>query len=171
MTDFGPAGQPGTLLAEGAAQFGIFATVRGADAELLRHHQYQCPLTTGIYGTYLGGEKWKKDDLFNGVMVADTVAHIGVLLISGAIILVGAIVLFPQGISINTPTQLADVNAQYGTGGRNTYGCAVGGGFRSAAGEYSAVGMCCSIPASINLPRWRVKRSSGDPWWCWWWRG
>ena len=37
----------------------------------------------------------EKDDLFNGVMVADTVAHIiGVLLISGAIILVGAIVLF-----------------------------------------------------------------------------
>ncbi len=41
MTDFGPLlANPRTLLLGAAAQFGIFATVlRGADAELLRHHQ------------------------------------------------------------------------------------------------------------------------------------
>ena len=40
MTDFGPLlANPRTLLLGAAAQFGIFATVLGADAELLRHHQ------------------------------------------------------------------------------------------------------------------------------------
>ena len=96
-------------------------------------------LTTGIYGTYLGKEKkWKKDDLFNGVMVADTVAHIiGVLLISGAIILVGAIVLFPQGISINTPTQLADLlTPSMGRAAKYIMGVALlGAGFSSLLGN------------------------------------
>ncbi|MEP9947932.1 divalent metal cation transporter [Klebsiella sp. GG_Kp154] len=121
-------------------------------------------LTTGIYGTYLGKEKkWKKDDLFNGVMVADTVAHIiGVLLISGAIILVGAIVLFPQGISINTPTQLADLLTP--SMGRAAKYSPYWGRVSHLYWGILSVGLCCSIPASINLPRWRVKRSSGDPW-------
>lgn len=59
-------------------------------------------VTAGIYGTYLGAEKkWKKEDLFNGAMMADAIAHVvTVILISGAIILVGAIVLNPQGTSI-----------------------------------------------------------------------
>ena len=65
-------------------------------------------ITTGIYNTYLGKEKkWKKEDLFNGVMVTDALVHmISVVLISGAIILVGAIVLNPQGLSIKAPAQL-----------------------------------------------------------------
>ncbi|MFW8236709.1 divalent metal cation transporter, partial [Klebsiella pneumoniae] len=83
-------------------------------------------------------KKWKKDDLFNGVMVADTVAHIiGVLLISGAIILVGAIVLFPQGISINTPTQLADLlTPSMGRAAKYIMGVALlGAGFSSLLGN------------------------------------
>lgn len=66
-------------------------------------------LTTGIYGTYLGNEKkWKKQDLFNGVMMTDAAAHIfGVVVISIAIILVGAIVMNPTGATINAPADLA----------------------------------------------------------------
>ena len=68
-------------------------------------------ITTGIYNTYLGKEKkWKKEDLFNGVMLTDALVHmISVVLISGAIILVGAIVLHPQGLAIKAPAQLAQM--------------------------------------------------------------
>ncbi len=68
-------------------------------------------LTTGIYGTYLGKEKkWSKEDLFNGAMRADAIAHIVcVILISISIMLVGAIVLHPQGVTISQPAQLADL--------------------------------------------------------------
>ncbi len=68
-------------------------------------------VTTGVYGTYLGKEKkWKKEDMFNGVMMADAIAHVGgVVLISGAIILVGAIVLNPTGTVIRSPAQLAEM--------------------------------------------------------------
>lgn len=68
-------------------------------------------VTAGVYGTYLGAEKkWKKEDLFNGVMFSDAMAHvITTILISGAIILVGAIVLHPQGLTIKSPVQLADM--------------------------------------------------------------
>ncbi|WP_080875826.1 Nramp family divalent metal transporter [Oceanobacillus timonensis] len=68
-------------------------------------------ITTALYGTYLSKEKkWKKDDLFNGGMLADSIAHIvGVILVSGAIVLVGAIVLFPNQVVINSPAQLADM--------------------------------------------------------------
>lgn len=70
-------------------------------------------LTTGIYGTYLGHEKkWKKEDLFNGAMKADAIAHVVfVILISAAVMLVGAIVLNPQGIQLKQPAQLADLIA------------------------------------------------------------
>ena len=66
-------------------------------------------ITTGIYGTYLGKEKkWTKADLFNGSMKADAIAHVAVvILISIAIMLVGAIVLHPQGQAISAPAQLA----------------------------------------------------------------
>ncbi|MGO4890424.1 Nramp family divalent metal transporter [Anaerobacillus sp. MEB173] len=68
-------------------------------------------ISTGLYGTYLSGEKkWKKEDLFNGAMLTDSIAHIlGVILVTGAIILVGAIVLHPNQIVINTPAQMADM--------------------------------------------------------------
>ena len=68
-------------------------------------------ITAGIYGTYLGVEKkWKKEDLFNGIMLADAIAHVAaVILISGAIVLVGAIVLHPTGTAIKAPAQLGDL--------------------------------------------------------------
>lgn len=68
-------------------------------------------VTAGIYATYLGKEKkWKQEDLFNGVMFTDALVHIiSVVLISGAIILVGAIVLYPKGQSISAPAQLAEM--------------------------------------------------------------
>ena len=68
-------------------------------------------VTAGIYATYLGKEKkWNKEDLFNGVMFTDALVHvISVVLISGAIILVGAVVLHPQGLSITAPAQLAEL--------------------------------------------------------------
>ena len=66
-------------------------------------------ITTGIYGTYLGVEKkWKKEDMFNGIMFADSITHIlGVCLITGAIVLVGAIVLHPTGQVLKDPAQMA----------------------------------------------------------------
>ncbi|WJE15255.1 Nramp family divalent metal transporter [Halobacillus sp. ACCC02827] len=68
-------------------------------------------ITTGIYGTYLSKEKkWKKEDLFNGAMLADSISHVlGVVLVSGAIVLVGAIVMNPQNILIESPKQMADM--------------------------------------------------------------
>ncbi len=70
-------------------------------------------VTTGIYGTYLGKEKqWNKEDMFNGVMLTDSIVHVfGVVLISIAIMLVGAIVLNPMGITITAPAQLAEMLA------------------------------------------------------------
>lgn len=66
-------------------------------------------ITAGVYGTYLGAEKkWNKKDMFNGTMLADAIAHVvTVILISGAVVLVGAIVLHPQGLRIKAPAQLA----------------------------------------------------------------
>lgn len=68
-------------------------------------------LTTGIYGTYLGSEKkWEKEDLFNGVMKADAIAHVlGVIIISAAIMIVAAIVLNPTNTVVKSPAQLADM--------------------------------------------------------------
>ncbi|MEE8885252.1 MAG: Nramp family divalent metal transporter [Eubacteriales bacterium] len=68
-------------------------------------------ITAGIYATYLGLEKkWKKEDLYNGVMVADSVAHvISVIIISGSIVLVGAIVLHPTGQTIKGAAQLGEL--------------------------------------------------------------
>ena len=63
----------------------------------------------GMYGTYLGVEKeWKKQDLFNGVMVSDALAQVlGTVVISGVVIIVGAIVLNPTGTDIKNIGDLA----------------------------------------------------------------
>ncbi len=96
-------------------------------------------VTSGIYGTYLGAEKkWKKEDLFNGAMMADAIAHvITVVLISGAIILVGAIVLYPQGTSITAPAQLGDLLVPFlGNAAKYVMGVALlGAGFSSLLGN------------------------------------
>ncbi|XCP83471.1 Nramp family divalent metal transporter [Roseburia hominis] len=92
-------------------------------------------VTAGIYATYLGKEKkWNKADLFNGVMFTDALVHvISVVMISGAIILVGAIVLHQQGLVITAPAQLAEMLVPImGTGAKYIMGCAlVGAGFSS----------------------------------------
>ena len=96
-------------------------------------------VTSGIYGTYLGAEKkWKKEDLFNGAMLADAIAHvISVILISGAVVLVGAIVLFPQGIAITAPQQLAELLVPFmGNSAKYMMGIALlGAGFSSLLGN------------------------------------
>lgn len=83
-------------------------------------------VTTGIYSTYLGKEKkWKKEDLFNGVMLTD------------AIILVGAIVLFPTGEKIDAPAQLAALLVPImGNAAKYIMGIALlGAGFSSLLGN------------------------------------
>lgn len=96
-------------------------------------------VTTGIYSTYLGKEKkWKKEDLFNGVMLTDAIVHItSVILISGAIILVGAIVLFPTGEKIDAPAQLAALLVPImGNAAKYIMGIALlGAGFSSLLGN------------------------------------
>lgn len=48
--------------------------------------------------------------MFNGIMLADAIAHVAaVILISGAIVLVGAIVLHPNGTVIKAPAQLGEL--------------------------------------------------------------
>lgn len=83
----------------------------GSLATSLAYVSTNAAITAGIYGTYLGVEKkWKKEDLFNGIMLADAIAHVlAVILISGAIVLVGAIVLHPTGTKITAPAQLGDL--------------------------------------------------------------
>ncbi|GLI20236.1 Mn transporter [Tepidanaerobacter syntrophicus] len=85
--------------------------VPGSFATALGYISTNAAVTSGIYGTYLGLEKkWKKEDLFNGAMLSDAIVHvITVILISGAVVLLGAIVLFPQKISITGPQQLAEL--------------------------------------------------------------
>lgn len=96
-------------------------------------------LTTGIYGTYLGVEKkWKKEDLFNGTMMADSIAHVGgVILISAAVMLVAAIVLNPQGIVVRDPAELAEMLVPVmGSIARPIMGIALlGAGFSSLLGN------------------------------------
>ncbi|MDO4478100.1 MAG: Nramp family divalent metal transporter [Lachnospiraceae bacterium] len=88
-----------------------FQVPEGSLATALAFISTNAAVTAGIYATYLGKEKkWKPEDLFNGVMFTDALVHvISVILISGAIILVGAIVLHPQGLSIKSPTELAEM--------------------------------------------------------------
>ncbi|WP_379690559.1 Nramp family divalent metal transporter [Mediterraneibacter gnavus] len=73
--------------------FVSFQIPAGGLATALAFISTNAAVTTGIYSTYLGKEKkWKKEDLFNGVMLTDAVIHIiSVVLITGSIILVGAI--------------------------------------------------------------------------------
>lgn len=96
---------------EGELATGLFSfkIPEGSLATALAFISTNAAVTAGIYNTYLGKEKkWNKEDLFNGVMFTDALVHvISVVLISGAIILVGAIVLHPQGLSISAPAQLA----------------------------------------------------------------
>ena len=107
-----------TIVATGGpdwAEFGKGLThwkfAPGSIRTALAYVSTNAAITAGIYATYLGKEKqWKKEDLFNGIMLADTFAHIfSVIIISGAIVLVGAIVLHPAGTKITAPAQLGQL--------------------------------------------------------------
>ncbi|MBQ9432889.1 MAG: Nramp family divalent metal transporter [Synergistaceae bacterium] len=107
-----------TLVATGGPDWAMFghslthwSVAPGSLATSLAYVSTNAAITAGIYGTYLGLEKkWQKEDLFNGIMFADAVAHVlAVVLISGAIFLVGAIVLHPTGQGIKTPAQLGEL--------------------------------------------------------------
>ena len=112
-----------------------FQVPEGSLSTALAFISTNASVTAGIYATYLGKEKkWNKDDLFNGVMFTDALVHvISVVLISSSIILVGAIVLHPQGLSIKTPAQLAELLVPImGSAARYIMGLALlGAGFSS----------------------------------------
>ena len=83
-----------TLIATGGPSWGEmgkglvkWSLPEGSMTTALAYISTNAAVTAGIYGTYLGAEKkWKKEDLFNGAMKWDAVAHIAtVILISGAI--------------------------------------------------------------------------------------
>lgn len=116
-----------------------FALPAGSLTTALAFVSTNASVTTGVYNTYLGKEKkWKKEDLFNGVMFTDALVHIlSVVLISGAIILVGAIVLNPTGQTIKAPAQLAEMLVPImGNAARYIMGIALlGAGFSSLLGN------------------------------------
>ena len=107
-----------TLIGVGGPDWGAlgkgvvgFALPAGSLTTALAFVSTNASVTTGVYNTYLGKEKkWKKEDLFNGVMFTDALVHIlSVVLISGAIMVVGAVVLHPEGKTIKAPAQLAEM--------------------------------------------------------------
>lgn len=116
-----------------------FVLPEGSLSTVLAFISTNASITTGVYGTYLGKEKkWKKEDLFNGVMLTDAIVHIiSVVLISGSIILVGAIVLHPTGAKITAPAQLADMLVPImGNAAKYIMGIALlGAGFSSLIGN------------------------------------
>ena len=116
-----------------------FALPAGSLTTALAFVSTNASVTTGVYNTYLGKEKkWKKEDLFNGVMFTDALVHIlSVVLISGAIILVGAIVRNPTGQKIKAPAQLAEMLVPImGNAARYIMGIALlGAGFSSLLGN------------------------------------
>lgn len=135
-----------TLAASGGPAWGEmgYSMVRwmlpkGSLTTALAYISTNAVVTAGIYGTYLGAEKkWKTEDLFNGVMMADAIAHVvTVILISGAIILVGAIVLHPAGTKITAPAQLGELLTPFlGNAAKYMMGIAlVGAGFSSLLGN------------------------------------
>lgn len=135
-----------TLIATGGPDWGAmghglthWSVPEGSLTTALAYISTNAAVTAGIYGTYLGAEKkWKKEDLFNGAMKWDAIAHIvSVILISGAIMLVGAIVLNPQGIQIKAPAQLAALLVPFlGKASNIVMGVALlGAGFSSLLGN------------------------------------
>nr|MCR5007216.1 Nramp family divalent metal transporter [Oribacterium sp.] len=135
-----------TLIATGGPNMGAMAQgfvspkfPEGSLTTSLAYISTNAAVTAGIYGTYLGLEKkWKKEDLFNGAMRADAITHIvTVVLISGAIVLVGAIVLNPTGETIKAPAQLGELLRPFlGTAAPIVMGIAIiGAGFSSLLGN------------------------------------
>lgn len=136
LTLIGVGGPDVKSLAVGMTSFKV---PKGSFSTALAFISTNAAITAGIYNTYLGKEKkWNKDDLFNGVMFTDALVHIlSVVLISGSIILVGAIVLNPSGEKIKAPAQLAALLVPImGKGANYIMGTALlGAGFSSLIGN------------------------------------
>lgn len=136
VTLVGTGGPDARALGEGLTHWSFPA---GSLATALGFLSTHAALTTGIYGTYLGSEKkWKKEDLFNGTMLADAIAHVVcVILISAAIMLVAAIVLNPTQTAVSSPAQLAEMLVPVmGNIARPIMGIALlGAGFSSLLGN------------------------------------
>ncbi|MGN0708380.1 MAG: Nramp family divalent metal transporter [Faecalibacterium sp.] len=134
-----------------------FAVPAGSLATALAFISTNAAVTSGVYATYLGKEKkWNKEDLFNGVMFTDALVHIlSVVLISGAIILVGAVVLHPTGQTIKAPAQLAEMLVPImGNAARYIMGIAlVGAGFSSllANTQRGMVLLGAGLDRDVNL--------------------
>ncbi|MDO4648139.1 MAG: Nramp family divalent metal transporter [Eubacteriales bacterium] len=135
-----------TLVATGGPSWGAFGhglthwtLPEGSFTTVLAYISTNAAVTAGIYGTYLGLEKkWDKRDLFNGTMKADAITHVvSVVLISGAVVLVGAIVLNPDHVVIKAPAQLGDLLRPFlGNAAPIVMGVAiVGAGFSSLLGN------------------------------------
>lgn len=136
ITLFGVGGPDAKALATGMTSFKF---PEGGLGTALAFISTNAAITAGIYNTYLGQEKkWNKEDLFNGVMFTDALVHvISVVLISGAIILVGAAVLHPTGEKIKAPAQLAALLVpMMGNAANYIMGAALlGAGFSSLIGN------------------------------------
>lgn len=160
-----------TLVATGGPAWGEvgyglihWSMPEGSMTTALAYISTNAAVTAGIYGTYLGAEKkWKKEDLFNGAMKWDAIAHVvTVILISGAIMLVGAIVLHPQGIAIQAPAQLADLLVPFlGKAAPVVMGIALlGAGFSSLLGNTQrgmvllSAGFDKEVSLESNIIRW-----------------
>lgn len=134
-----------------------FAVPAGSMATALAFISTNAAVTSGVYATYLGKEKkWNKEDLFNGVMFTDALVHVlSVVLISGAIILVGAVVLHPTGQTIKAPAQLAEMLVPImGNAARYIMGIAlVGAGFSSllANTQRGMVLLGAGLDRDVNL--------------------
>ncbi|MDF2951429.1 MAG: metal transporter [Anaerocolumna sp.] len=135
-----------TLVGTGGPNFGALGKglvqwrfPEGSLATSLGFLSTHAALTTGIYGTYLGIEKkWKKEDLFNGTMKVDTIAHVlCVILISAAIMIVAANVLNPTKTVVKSPAELAEMLMPVmGSIARPIMGIALlGAGFSSLLGN------------------------------------
>lgn len=134
-----------------------FAVPAGSLATALAFISTNAAVTSGVYATYLGKEKkWNKEDLFNGVMFTDALVHVlSVVLISGAIILVGAVVLHPTSQTIKAPAQLAEMLVPImGNAARYIMGIAlVGAGFSSllANTQRGMVLLGAGLDRDVNL--------------------
>lgn len=159
-----------TLIASGGPAAGPFFTgithwqfPQGSLLHSLAFISTHAAITAGVYGTYLGAEKkWKKEDLFNGTMFADGIAHvITVILISGAIVTVGAIVLHPAGLKIKAPAQMAAMlKPVLGTFANPVMGLALlGAAFSSLLGntQHGVVLLNAGMDWSVGLESKRVR--------------
>lgn len=152
-----------------------FKVPEGSLSTALAFISTNAAVTAGIYGTYLGKEKkWKKDDLFNGVMLTDAITHIvSVSLISGAIVLVGAVVLHPQGLSIKAPAQLQRCWCpSWAAVPATSWVWPCWAQASLPCWPIPSAAWCCWVPVLTRTSAWRASSSALAAWSAWplpWW--